>query len=195
MSTLPRLDDQDLPCEGQAADSEFQLLQRIRQREEDAILVLYDRYSQLVYSIILRVLRDEGVAEELTQDIFLQLWRQTKVYDPARGTLRTWIAVVARHRAVDQLRKRRQEVDINDLDLSVDAKQEENARDAQFLDKIQAEMSRMPAAERLVLELAFFEGYTHSEISANTGQPLGTIKSRIRSAISRLREVLVEKAA
>jgi RNA polymerase sigma-70 factor (ECF subfamily) len=193
VSTQPRLDGQS-PA-GQAADSDFQLLQRIRQGEEHALLLLYDRHSQLVYSIIIRVLRDEGVAEEIMQDIFLQLWRQTKLYDPSRGTLKTWIAVVARHRAVDQLRKRRQEVDIDDFDLAVGAKQEENASCMLFLDKIQAEMCRMPESERLVLELAYFEGYTHSEISAKTGQPLGTVKSRIRAAVSRLRDVFVERAA
>ena len=195
VSPLPSPESHGLPITSALADSDLTLLQRIRLGDEDAVLALYDRYSQLAYSIILRVLRDEGVAEEVMQDIFLQLWRKPDSYDPSRGTLRTWIAVVCRHRAVDQLRKRRYEVDIDDLDLHVGAKQEENVGSAQFLDKVQAEMYRMPAAERLVLELAYFEGYTHSEISARTGQPLGTVKSRIRSAVGRLRNVLMEKAA
>ena len=175
--------------------SDVQLLQKMQQGDQDAVLLLYDRYSQLAYSIILRVLRDECVAEELMQDVFLQLWRQPGLYDPARGTLRAWIAVVCRHRAVDHLRKRRHEVDIDDANLSVSATQEESAGRAQFLGQIQTELSRMPIAERNVLELAYFEGYTHSEISAKTGQPLGTVKSRLRSAIGRLRTVFVEKAA
>lgn len=195
MSSLPSPDGGGFFNAVPTEDSDSQLLQRMRLGEEDAALILYDRYSKLAYSIILRVLRDQGNAEELTQDIFMQLWRQPELYDPTRGTLRTWIGVVCRHRAVDQLRKRRNEVDIDDLDLHVTAKQEEHAEYGQFLDKIQAEMDRMPVCERLVLELAYFEGYTHSEISAKTGQPLGTIKSRIRSAIHRLRDVLMEKAA
>ena len=175
--------------------SDFQFLKKIQQGDEDAVVLLYDRYSQLAYSIIFRVLRDECAAEELMQDVFLQLWRQPGLYDPSRGSLRAWIAVVCRHRAVDHLRKRRHEVDIDDANLSVSANQEDSAGRAQFLSQIQAELSRMPIAERNVLELAYFEGYTHSEISVKTGQPLGTVKSRLRSAIGRLRSALLEKAA
>jgi len=149
---------------------------------------LYDRYSSTVYSIALRVLGDTGAAEDVLQEVFLQLWRNPGVFDSSRGNMAAWLAVIARNRAIDSLRKRRPEADIADVVVSVEPDLAGDTERARAMEKIRSVLGDMPAAQRSALEMAYFEGLTHTEISARTGEPLGTVKTRIRAGLLSLRK-------
>ena len=149
---------------------------------------LYDRYSSIVYSIALRVLGDTGAAEDVLQEVFLQLWRNPGVFDSSRGNMAAWLAVIARNRAIDSLRKRRPETDIADVVVSVEPDLAGDTERARAMEKIRSVLGDMPAAQRSALEMAYFEGLTHTEISARTGEPLGTVKTRIRAGLLSLRK-------
>ena len=167
---------------------EFGLLSAIRAGSENAMAELYDRYSAVVYSVALRVLSDTGAAEDILQEVFMQLWRNPGLFDSSRGKLGPWLAVIARNRAIDFLRKRRPETDIDDVVVSVEPDLAEEAQRARAMEKVRGVLSGMPSPQRSALEMAYFEGLSHSEISAKTGEPLGTIKTRIRAGLLALRK-------
>jgi RNA polymerase sigma-70 factor (ECF subfamily) len=153
---------------------------------------LYGRYSPIVYSIALRVLGDAGMAEDLLQEIFMQLWRNPAAFDSNRGTMAPWLAAITRNRAIDWLRKRRPETAVADVALSIEPDLASKTDFARSVGKIRSMLDNMPVTQRSVLEMAYFEGLTHSEIAARTGQPLGTIKTRIRSGLLALRAALTQ---
>ena len=150
---------------------------------------LYDRYSSLVYAIALRVLGDTGAAEDVLQDVFIQLWRNPEAFESGRGHLGAWLGVITRNRSIDRLRKRRPESDISDVVVSVEPDLAGEADRAQAMEKVRSALGAMPGPQRNALEMAYFEGLTHSEIAAKTGEPLGTIKTRIRTGLQFLRKV------
>ncbi len=149
---------------------------------------LYDRYSSLVYAVALRVLGDTGAAEDVLQEVFLQLWRNPAAFDSGRGNLGTWLGVITRNRAIDRLRKRRPETDIADVAVSVEPDLAGEAERARAMEKVRNALGGMPGPQRSALEMAYFEGLTHTEIAAKTGEPLGTIKTRIRAGLQVLRK-------
>jgi len=153
--------------------------------------MVYDRYSSIVYAVALRVLADAGAAEDVLQDVFMQLWRNPAAFDSKRGNLGAWLAVIARNRAIDVLRKRRPETDIDDIIVSVEPDLASEAERSRLVTKIRAALSGMPAAQRHALEMAFFEGLSHTEIAEKTGDPLGTVKTRIRGGLLALRKTLM----
>jgi RNA polymerase sigma-70 factor (ECF subfamily) len=165
------------------------MLSAIGSGDESGMAALYDRYSAVVYSVALRVLGDTGAAEDVLQEVFMQLWRKPELFDSSRGSLGPWLSVIARHRAIDRLRKRRPEADIADVVISVEFDMAGDAERAQAMEKVRNALDSMPSAQRQALEMAYFEGLSHSEISAKTGEPLGTIKTRIRSGLLALRKV------
>jgi RNA polymerase sigma-70 factor (ECF subfamily) len=171
------------------AESDWSLLERVVRKDESALAALYDRYSGLVFAEAMRILRDNGAAEEILQDIFYQVWRTAEKFDPARGSLPGWLMVVARNRSISRLRRRSnrpaEELDQNAVSVSVNL--ETTASQNQMIGRLKSVMSGMPENQRQAIELAFFEGMTHSEIAGKTGEPLGTIKTRIRSALEVLR--------
>ena len=171
------------------AESDWSLLERVVRKDESALAALYDRYSGLVFAEAMRILRDNGAAEEILQDIFYQVWRTAEKFDPARGSLPGWLMVVARNRSISRLRRRSnrpaEELDQNAVSVSVNL--ETTASQNQMISRLKSVMSGMPENQRQAIELAFFEGMTHSEIAGKTGEPLGTIKTRIRSALEVLR--------
>lgn len=164
------------------------LLSAIRTGDEQAMAALYDRYSAIVYSIALRVLGDTGKAEDILQEVFMQLWRNPGGFDSSRGHLAPWLAVIARNRAIDLLRKRHPETDIEDVVVSVEPDMAGEAERARAMEKVRGTLGAMPPAQRAALEMAYFEGLSHTEISAKTGEPLGTIKTRIRAGLLALRK-------
>lgn len=182
--------------EEQPGEPDHALVLRIVQRDESALAELYDRYGNLVYAVALRVLRDSSAAEEVLQDIFHRLWNVAARFDPSRGSLPAWLAVNARHRAIDCLRRRSAAEETPDAEreilLPVDL--EEQIYRGRIVDRIRAAMTRMPETQRTLVELAFFEGLTHSELAQRTGDPLGTIKGRLRAAIAGLRKELADLA-
>jgi RNA polymerase sigma-70 factor (ECF subfamily) len=165
------------------------LVSAIRSGDESAMGALYDRYSGLVYSVALRVLGDTGAAEDVLQEVFMQLWRNPGVFDSTRGNLGAWLAVITRNRAIDGLRKRHSEVDIADVIVSVEPDMSGDADRGHAMEKVRGALGVMPAQQRSALEMAYFEGLSHSEIAAKTGEPLGTVKTRIRSGLVSLRKV------
>lgn len=172
-----------------ASTNDEALMSAIRSGDGSAMGVLYDRYSGVVYSVALRVLGDTGAAEDILQDIFIQVWRKPALFDSQRGSIGPWLAVIARNRAIDALRKRRPEDDIADVVVSVTPDMAGDAGRNQAMEKVRGALTSMPAVQRSTLEMAYFEGLTHTEIAAKTGEPLGTIKTRIRSGLLALRKV------
>ena len=168
------------------------LVSAIRAGDQAAMAALYDRYSSIVYSVALRVLGDTGAAEDLVQDIFMQLWRNPGSYDSSRGSLGAWLAVISRNRAIDGLRRRRPESDVEDVIVSVTPDLASEADRARAAEKVRGLLRGMPVAQRAALEMAYFEGMTHTEIAAKTGEPLGTIKTRIRAGLTALRKAFQE---
>ena len=149
---------------------------------------LYDRYSSIVYSVALRVLGDTGAAEDVLQDVFMQLWRNPGAFDASRGNLGAWLAVITRNRSIDALRKRRPETDFENVVLSVEPDLATDADRSRAAAKVRSALAAMPEGQRTALELAYFQGLTHTEIAAKTGEPLGTIKTRIRAGLLALRK-------
>jgi len=175
------------------------LMERILQQDSAALETLYDRYGRPVYSLVLRIAQNPASAEEIVQDIFLQLWRSADRYQIERGPLEPWLFTMARHRALDFLRlksekqRRREDSDSDVLPSAVVRPDPEGDIDqARRAEKIRALLTSLPAVQRRAIELAFFEGLTHSEIAATTGEALGTVKSWIRGGLLRLRESLGE---
>lgn len=169
---------------------ERELIAGIRSGREAAMGQLYDRYSSIVYSVALRVLGDTGAAEDVLQDVFMQLWRKPESFDANRGSLAAWLAVITRHRAIDALRKRKPETDVSDVVIALDFDLEGEAGRKIAIEKVRAVLAGMPAEQRKAVELAFFEGLTHSEVAAKLGEPLGTVKTRIRNALQSLRKTI-----
>lgn len=172
--------------------SDARLILSVRSGDQQAMGELFDRYSSLVYSVALRVLGDTGAAEDILQEVFMQLWRKPAVFDSARGSLAAWLAVIARNRAIDAIRKRKPETDIEDVIVSVEPDFAGEAERNRAAEHIRRKLSEMPEPQRSALEMAFFEGLTHSEIATKTGTPLGTIKTRIRTALISLRTAVVK---
>lgn len=175
------------------------LMERILQRDSTALETLYDRYGRPVYSLVLRIAQHPSSAEEIVQDVFLQVWRSADRFQAARGPLEPWLFTMARNRALDHLRlkrekqRRREDSDSDVFPTAVVRPDPEGEIDrSRRADKIRALMSSLPDAQRRAIELAFFEGMSHSEIAASMGQALGTVKSWIRGGLLRLRESLGE---
>ena len=173
-----------------AITSDLALVTAIRSGDQSAMAALYDRYSSIVNAVALRVLQDTGAAEDVLQDIFMQLWRNPGAFDASRGNMPAWLAVIARHRAIDALRRRRPENDIADVIVSVEPDFASDADRSRAMEKVRGALNTMPPPQKSALEMAYFEGLTHSEIAEKTGEPLGTIKTRIRTGLLSLRKVL-----
>jgi len=164
--------------------------------DETALALLYDETSALVYGLALRILRDSAAAEEVTIDVYAQAYRQASRYDPTRGSATAWLLTMTRSRAIDRLRsksaRRRREVSLETLETSPALV----SRPAEWLAAIEwqrpiaAALAALPAEQRQLIELAYFGGLTQSEIAATLGLPLGTVKTRIRTAMMKLRDDL-----
>jgi RNA polymerase sigma-70 factor (ECF subfamily) len=137
--------------------------------------------------VSLRVLQDTAAAEDVLQDVFLQLWRNPDAFDASRGSLAAWLAVISRHRSIDRLRKRRPEVDIEDCVIAGGPDLRDETERALIIEKVRLVLAEMNPDQSKLLELAFFQGLTHTEIAEKTGEPLGTVKTRIRSGLQLLR--------
>ncbi len=171
--------------------ADFELIRRVANGDEAALTALYDRYAGVVYSVAHRVLKDEGAAEEVLQDVFYQLWCNASRYDAARGTMAGWLLVSARNRAIDLLR-RRKPADTNSMEEPVPLafNLESSVARTQLISRVKSALGILTPAQRQVLELTYFAGMTHGEIAEKTGEPLGTVKTRLRAALHTLRQVL-----
>lgn len=172
------------------------LLSRLLQKDVSAFEQLYDRHSRLVYGLVLRILQQASTSEEVVQDVFLQLWRNAEQYDSSRGPFVPWLCTVARNRALDQLRlkserQRRREDQPDELPPAVVAPDYEKAFDEKRrAERVRSLMASLTPQQKKAIELAYFEGLSHSEIAAALKEPLGTVKSWIRNGLLRLKEGL-----
>ena len=175
---------------GDQRDDDVALVARLCDGDQNAMADLYDRYSGIVYGVALRVLGDTTAAEDVLQEIFLQLWRRPQAYNADRGGLAPWLAVIARNRAIDVLRKRPPEEDLDELPVSIGVDLEDVATQRLAVEKVRKAIAQLPPEQRKALEMAFFEGLTNTEIASRTGEPLGTVKTRIRSALMAVRKAV-----
>jgi RNA polymerase sigma-70 factor, ECF subfamily len=164
------------------------LLTRMGQGDENAMEDIFRRYSGAVYSVALRVLHDTGQAEDVMQEIFLQLWRKPAAFVQGRGSLGAWLVVVARNRAIDLLRRRKPSDSVDDVVLASPINVADEAERNTMMEKVRRVIADLPAEQRRSLELAYFEGLSHTEIASRTGDPLGTVKTRVRQALITLRK-------
>lgn len=175
---------------GNAAASDTSLIDRVRVREQQAMTEIFDKYAGLVYSVALRVLKDNGQAEDVTQEIFFQLWQNPGSFSASRGSLASWLLVVARHRAIDRLRQRRFGEPVDEMIVASATNLENEVERSIMMQRVQRFIVDLPTDQQQALQLAFWEGMSHSKIAEKTGQPLGTVKTRIRSALTNLRKRL-----
>jgi RNA polymerase sigma-70 factor (ECF subfamily) len=173
------------------------LVRQIALKSEDALAKLYDRTSSVVYALALRILRERSLAEDTTQEVYLQVWRMADAFDPARGTVLTWLVTLTRSRSFDRLRstkaRRSREVSSDTLDTFSDSRPspEQVSSESERAGVVHNLLSRLPLDQRAAIEQAYFSGLSHSEIASRTGLPLGTIKTRIRYGMKQLREQLM----
>jgi RNA polymerase sigma-70 factor (ECF subfamily) len=168
------------------------LVERIIQRDESALAELYDRYAGMLSSVLNRILRDTQAAEEILQDIFYQLWQTAAQFDTSRGSLPGWLMVIARNRAISRLRRKNpsQGVELTENTVVLPYNIETVITRNQLATRVRSVLSELPKEQRDAVELAYFEGLTHSEIAQRTGDPLGTVKTRLRTAIETLKRTL-----
>jgi RNA polymerase sigma-70 factor (ECF subfamily) len=172
--------------------TDMQLLQRISQRDEDALLKLHERYVNLVYSVALRVVNDSQTAEEVTQDTFMRIWNRALSYDPEKGKFITWLLTMTRRIAIDAIRSRtRREPRAGMLYMDEDPALWENILSDGSNDlrrTLEGVLRNLPGDQRELIEMAYFGGLSHSDIAEERSIPLGTVKTRIRLGMQKLRE-------
>ncbi len=182
---------------GQSRDADADAMRRMADGDGSALAELYDRHGRSMFSLAVRILRDQSDAEEVVQDVFAQAWRQAARYDTTRGVVVAWLLMMARSRAIDRLRSRRGQPalqadhpsalrDAADVTTPVDIA----LLTADQIARVRAALESLPDAQRAAIELAFHEGLTHTEVAERLEQPLGTIKTRIRLGLLRLRAAL-----
>jgi RNA polymerase sigma-70 factor (ECF subfamily) len=161
-------------------------------RDESALAETYDRYAGMLSSVLNRILRDTQAAEEILQDIFYQLWRTAANFDASRGSLPGWLMVIARNRAISRLRRHNPALgdELVENTVVLPSNLESSVAQNQLMGKVKGALENLPKEQRAAIELAYFEGLTHSEIAERTGDPLGTVKTRLRSAVETLKRNL-----
>jgi RNA polymerase sigma-70 factor (ECF subfamily) len=167
---------------------------RVAAGDQTAFALMYDQLAPSVYGVARRVLRDPAQAEEVTQEVFTEIWRQATRFDAGRGSVRTWAVTIAHRRAVDRVRseqaRRDRQARQATLDPPADPTPEDSALDSEDRERARAAMAELSVAQREALELAFYDGLTHVQIADHLGIALGTVKTRIRDGLIRLRAAL-----
>jgi RNA polymerase sigma-70 factor (ECF subfamily) len=183
-----------------APEEDHNLAKRLQQREPSALAELYDRYGRMAYSLIYRIVHDVGVAEDLVQETFLRVWNRSQGFDAERGALGAWLLAVARNRAIDYVRSAGGKMARAALELEhaehptlfgnfeADVLSQDRAR------SVRGALERLNENQRHVIELAYFEGLSQTEMAERMGQPLGTVKTWVRTALKNLRDDLAQKA-
>jgi len=189
MSNAPEHDDRAV---------ELDLLARVAKRERAAFEQLYDRYANILYATAMKFLKEDADAQDVVQDVFIQIWDKAKLYDPAKGKPLTWALTLTRNRSIDRIRAIQRRTRLRDdfeketvLDESAGVREALSGVDASEKSQILRDaVSRLSPEQRKVIELAFFRGFTQSEIADRLGEPLGTVKARARRGLMKLKEIL-----
>ena len=199
LPTIPARAAPVAPAALDPAASDDTVLAAIARRDEAAVAALYDRYGALAYALAYRILQDRGAAEDVVQDVYLGVWRRAGSYRPGRGSVRTWLLASVHHRAIDRLRgtagRARRDVPLDEAasgPVGEDPWREVEAtlqREA-----IRRGLAGLPGEQRRALELAYYGGYTQTQIAELTGVPVGTVKGRVRMGLLKLREALADPA-
>src|SRR5262245_17297426 len=169
-------------------------IRRMASKDSNALDAFYTRYNRLAFSLVLRIVGNREDAEEVLTEVFWQVWQQSPRYDSSRGKPIAWLLTIARTRAIDRLRSGRQHFQVNDIDEQRDPPPAPAGPDpfvlADTQQAVQQALQTLPEQQRIPLEMAYFQGMSHTEIAASLGQPLGTVKDRIRSGMMHLRKRL-----
>lgn len=175
------------------------LMASIQEQDVGALEQLYDRHRVLAYSLALRTLGSPADAEEVVQDCFLSVWRSAGTYRPERSSPRSWILSIVHHRAIDRLRGRQARVQPVELEEGMDVPDQsdvwQEVADALTGEDVRAALAQLPPEQRDAIEMAYFQGYTHSQISQLTEVPLGTVKGRMRIGLHKLKTLLEQSHA
>lgn len=181
-------------------DSDLDLMARVASLDRAAFGQIYDRYAGLLFSVALRVLRHDKDAEDVVQEVFLQIWNKAASYDSSLGQPSSWFVTMVRHRAIDRLRSVRRHYEVvheiseaPDLSANDSTAWLPEVEGAERSIAVKSALQQLPAEQRESIEFAFFGGLTHEEIAARLAQPLGTIKARIRRGMLKLRDSLEER--
>ena len=189
MSNAPEHDDRAV---------ELDLLARIAKRERAAFEQLYDRYANILYATAMKFLKEDADAQDVVQDVFIQIWDKAKLYDPAKGKPLTWALTLTRNRSIDRIRAIQRRTRLRD-DFEKETVADESAGVREALSGVDASeksqilrdaVGRLSPEQRKVIELAFFGGLTQSEVADRLGEPLGTVKARARRGLMKLKEIL-----
>lgn len=173
--------------------NEQELTALLKNKDDQAFARLYDSYSGAIYSIILQIVGDEELANDILQEVFINIWRKIEMYDAEKGRLFTWMLNIARNASIDMLRSRgyrnsRKNQSIREnVDIAGPAGMEQMSVDSIGLKKV---LEKLKPEQRVLIDLSYFKGYTHEEIARQENIPLGTVKTRIRNALIQLREIL-----
>lgn len=177
------------------------LIRLIARSQESALSELYDRYSRLVYSLALNAVGDPATAEEITQDVFIRIWDHAGTYQAEKSKVLTWIASITRYRSIDIIRRRKIRPESQSVSWEIEPSAiemnpinvEETVEISQKRRRVRQAISMLPEEQRQALAYAYFQGYTHREIAEVLGEPLGTVKTRIRLAMQKLRQLLEQE--
>jgi RNA polymerase sigma-70 factor (ECF subfamily) len=185
--------------ESAAAAEDLEAIRRVARGDADALAFLYDRHSRIIYSLAFRIVGDPPEAEEIVQDVFAQAWRQAERYDTSRGVVVAWLLMITRSRAIDRVRSRRGLPPLapdGEKGLSAMADPAEGPElqtlSAEQVRRLKRALDTLPLQQRMTIQLAFYEGLTHVEIAERLEEPLGTVKTRIRLGLLKLRSAVLE---
>lgn len=173
------------------------LIRRMCEADETALGALYDRWVRALYSLVVHLLKDPDEAEDVVEETFWQAWRKASSYEPSRGAVSTWLLTIGRRKALDRIRARKRHKeeplgrDESFADIPSTAPDpSQNVENRELREKVRLALRELPSEQREVLELGYFRGMSQTEIADATGQPLGTVKTRMRLAMQKLREPL-----
>lgn len=171
-------------------DPDVELVRAVARGDRQALAALYDRYSGIMFALAVRIVRERREAEDLLHDVFLEVWRSAKDYDPDRGRVRTWLTIRMRSRALDLQKSARVSRNVGDDSVLDRVVADNDIADSPDRARVRKALSDLPSEQRQVLELGYFEGLSCSEIAERLGTPIGTVKSRVAAALGKLRQYL-----
>jgi RNA polymerase sigma-70 factor (ECF subfamily) len=171
-------------------DPDVETVRAVARGDRAALAILYDRYSPIMFALALRIVRERREAEDLLHDVFLEVWRTAKDYDPDRGRVRTWLTIRMRSRALDLQKSARVSRNVGDDSVLDRVASDTDIADSPDRARVRKALGDLPPEQRQVLELGYFEGLSCSEIAEKLGTPIGTVKSRVAAALGKLRQYL-----